>query len=351
MIGKDGYYTTQNIMGFDPWKYWYLGIVGGRGIGKTVAVQKLVLDDVLYNKDHDFVWVRTNPKAVSNTIKDFPDVIVKEKIYSKLQAKGSKFLVNDKIRGHFYALSQAHNIKGSSVNWKRVRYIVFDEFNREMTEKKMYDLADAFISIIQTVGRPEDRIRLHENGEDVPPLTIIFMGNDTQESSDLLERFNFIPREFGRYVLPMKMLVLEYVADDDEWKRLREKSPLSVLRRAGDKQLGQMTDEVRKSLTITTKRMGELTRPIHLYRMWLSYDMVVDVFSHKDGIWISRNYNEYVISRLNKNYRDFTIHPKYIRSNRVFNKDITDNLKTYLYTGIVTYDSPLTGSILINSIT
>lgn len=351
MIDKNGYYTTQNIMGFDPWKYWYLGIVGGRGIGKTVSVQKLVLDNVLYNKDYDFVWIRTNPKAVSNTIKDFPDIIVKEKIYANLDYRGGKFLINDKIRGHFYALSQAHNIKGSSVNWRRVRYIVFDEFNREKTEKNMYDLADAFISIVQTVGRPEDRIKLHEQGEDVPPLTIIFMGNDTQEASELLERFNFIPDRPGRYVLPNKMLVLEYVEDSPAWKALRKKSPLSVLRRDGDKQLGEMTDDVRKSLKIETKQMGNLVRPRHMYRLWINTDTYVDVFNHKDGIWISRNYSATVIRRLNPNYRDMTVHPKYIRGDRRFNKEFIETMKTYLYMGIITYDSPLTGRLFINSIT
>lgn len=351
MIGKDGYYTTQNIMGFDPWKYWYLGIVGGRGIGKTVSVQKLVLDDVLYHKNHDFVWIRTNPKAVTNAIKDFPDVVVKEKIYSSLSHKGSKFLVNDKIRGHFYALSQAHNVKGSSVNWRRVRYIIFDEFNREKTEKNMYDLADAFISIVQTVGRPEERIKLHEQGEDVPPLTIIFMGNDTQEASELLERFNFVPDTAGRYVLPKKMLVLEYVDDSPQWKELRKKSPLSVLRKDSDKQIGEMSEDVRKSLKIETKQMGHLVRARHMYRLWINTDSYVDIFNHKDGIWVSRGYSAVVIRRLNPNYRDMVVHPKYIRGERRYNKDLVEILRTYLYTGIVTYDSPLTGRLFINSLT
>lgn len=344
MIASNGYYTFSNLMGFDPWKNWYLGVVGGRGIGKTVSAQSLVLKSATYNGDQ-FVWVRSNDKALKKCLKEFPDNVVKSKIKKSMSAKGDKFYLGKKIMGHFYSLSQAHNVKGASVDWKQIRYIIFDEFNLEPTEKKNFDLVDAFISIVQTVGRPEERIKLHQQGIDVKPLTVIFMGNDTQEASPLLERFGFIPETYGKYGLPNKKLILEYVDDGVEWKRLRTLSPLSVLRKNSDRQLGESTID----LKINTLSMGQLENPKHLYRVWTSLNNVVDVFSHKGGIWISKGMDSRVIIRLH-GYSSYVVNPKDLRSGRVYYSKVIEGLRTWLFSGITTFSDQMTGRLFIDCV-
>lgn len=344
MIGKNGYFTSQNLFGFDPWEFTYIGIVGGRGIGKSFDIQNVVLDDVLYNKN-EFAWIRVNPTALKITKQEFPDALHKERIHSQLGFKGNKFTVNGKVKGHFYALSQAHNIKGGTVDWRKIRYIVFDEFNTEQTERKYFDITDAFISIIETIARPALRIRARERGEKVLPLTIIFMANDTQEGSDVLERFNFIPDKYGRYILPRKKLVLEYVEDSGEWKELREKSPLAVLRKKSDKQLGESTVNIK----IDTIRMGDLVNVKHLYRLWISLDKVVDVFSHREGLWISGDFDSRTILRMH-GYSSYVVRPEHLRANRIYRSKLIDNLKALMYTGNVKFANPLVGRLVINSL-
>ena len=344
MIDNNGYYTFSNLMGFNPWDYSYIGVVGGRGIGKTVGTQNLVIMASLYNKDQ-FVWVRSNEKALKKCLKEFPDNVIKEKVYKSMTAKGDKFYLGKKIMGHFYSASQAHNVKGASIDWTQIRYIVFDEFNLEPTEKKSFDLVDAFVSIIQTVGRPEERIKRHLAGEKVKPLTVIFTGNDTQEASPLLERFGLIPDTYGKYKLPAKRLILEYVEDSKDWKRLRKLSPLSVLRQDHDKQIGESTVDV----SIKTASMGQLVNVKHLYRVWLSLNNVVDVFSHKGGIWISKGFDSKTIMRIHA-YASYVADPQHLRYGRIYSKKIIENLKAFLFTGSITFSDQMVGRLVIQAI-
>lgn len=341
---KGKWYAKQNICGFDPWKFTYRGIVGGRGIGKTVDIQKLVVDKALYNKE-SFAWVRTNKQAVANCVRQFPDAVVRDYVKSKIEAKNGYFKVNGKVRGHFLALSQAHNIKGSSFDWKSITNIVFDEFNMEPTEKKAFDLVDAFLSIVETIARPEIRQELHEQGYDIKPCTIWFLGNDTQEASPLLEQFGFVPTKHGRYVLPNKFLVLEYVEDSEEWKAKRKKSPLHVLRKKDDMQIGQGTREAK----ITVKRMGDLDTPRHKYRIYTGLNESVDVFYHKEGVWMTRQFDSKTILRMH-GYSSYVINPVHLRAGRVYNKEIVKRLQAWLWTDTVSFDSPITGRLVIGAL-
>jgi len=348
---KTGYYSLSDVLSYDPWKYFFIGIVGARSIGKTVAVQKLVIDNALYN-NQDFAWIRTNPSAMKSTKKEFPDKVVKDKVYSKMEFKGDKFLIKNKIRGHFYSLSQAHNIRGSSVDWRKVRYIIFDEFNLQATERKYFDLANAFVDIIETIGRPEERIKQRKNGnKDIIPLTVIFMGNDTQESSALLERFNFVPTEFGRYVLPRKQLVLDYVEDSAEWKLLRGESPLAVLRERHDKQLGTADTRNGTPTIRCIPSLGQLENGRHVYRLWLSLNMCVDVFMHKEGLWITNDFYSEHIFRIHPTYKSYVVNRRDLRLRRNYDPLIIKALQLYLFSDRIAFSNTLLGRQFINSIT
>lgn len=344
MIGSNGYYSIENLSGFDKWDYFYRGVIGGRGLGKTVSLQKLVIDKALYKKEN-FAWIRTNNKAVTNCVKKFPDVVVKNKVRSRIEAKNDLLYINGKVRGHFMALSQAHNIKGSSFDWKSITNIVFDEFNMEPTEKKNFDLVDAFISIVETIARPAERIELYNQGHNIKPCVVWFSGNDTQEASPLLERFNFIPEKPGRFILPNKMLIVEYAEDSEAWKRKRKRSPLHVLRNKWDKQLGESTQQ----LKINTRPMGELKNPRHQYRVWIGLNEYVDIFFHHDGVWATRQFSSKAILRMH-GYQAFVVKPEHLRSGRYYRQEIINSLKLWLWTDKITFDSAMTGRLFIQAL-
>lgn len=355
---ETGYYETCDLLGaHDPWKIFYFGVVGARSIGKSVSAQALIIDTALFKK-HNSVWIRGEPKATAEIIKNFPDDVLKNHYYANFEKKGNIINVNGKPRFAFYSLSQAHNIKGSGLPHENIRYIIVDEFNRLPTQAKRFDIADALLSIIQSVARPDVRLKKKNAGQDVIPLSVIFLGNELDDgSSELLERFEFIPEsgKTGIYNLPRKRLRLEYVEDTPEWKALREDSPLSVLRKKTDKELGQADKEMLKLTKVRHLNIRSLSKPRHLYRVWMESSWVIDVFIYQDedgkgGLFITDQYTSEQIYRFNVNYRAYVSKPKFLKAKRRYNKEIVDGLKLYMSIDGIAFSSAMVGRRFINAL-
>ena len=122
-------------------------------------------------------------------------------------------------------LATFYNDKGSGLfdkdflNDPNMYYnICLDEMNREKSEKRSFDI------VYSLVNQLENLIRSTKNR-----VRIICIGNLLEEASDILCAFNFLPEHFGRYYLHKKRCVIEYIQENDAYKKRREGTVADIL--------------------------------------------------------------------------------------------------------------------------
>lgn len=123
------------------------------------------------------------------------------------------------------ALNTFYNDKGSGyfdkdfLNDPKMYYnICLDEMNRELNEKKSFDIVYAFTNQLENLVRnTKTRIR------------VICIGNTLEEASDILSTFNFLPEKFGRFKLKAKRAIVEYMEPTEAYKKMRSGSIADIL--------------------------------------------------------------------------------------------------------------------------
>lgn len=278
----------RNLMSYDRNDFPYRGIIGARGEGKTYALQNLLLNfyhkvKVIpsrnYNKDDLFIWSRLTYGQIQGMTENFlkSELEKKHNVKAEIVSAGKyhyAIYFNERLMGHLIALGNAPHYKG--INWQhqRYRYFILDEFQRERSERRTFDLVYNLRSILESMTRFTYRSK---NGLDFP--TIIFAGNTVDESTDLLYQFDFMPFEYGIYKLRSKSAVIEYFQDNKSLVESEERSPLAVLNRGddfthGEKQL-KMRDNVKDY-----RQMGHLKYMFHLQ---ITDYMTFEVFTSQNG--------------------------------------------------------------------
>lgn len=101
-------------------------IVGIRGVGKTYGFKKWAVKDFLKN-GNQFIYLRRYKNELNDLDNFFADIIRNEEFpETKLEVKGKKFYINDKLAGFAVILSTSRMKK--SVSYPLVTKIGFDEF-------------------------------------------------------------------------------------------------------------------------------------------------------------------------------------------------------------------------------
>ena len=130
-----------------------------------------------------------------------------------------------KLMARVMALNTFYNDKGSGyfdkdfLNDPKMYYnICLDEMNRELNEKKSFDIVYAFTNQLENLVRnTKTRIR------------VICIGNTLEEASDILSTFNFLPEKFGRFKLKAKRAIVEYMEPTEAYKKMRSGSIADIL--------------------------------------------------------------------------------------------------------------------------
>ena len=176
-------------------------------------------------KNKPFTWLRlteaSQKKMLSNNADKFIDADLRRKYKLNLTVKGCQVFDSGKPMAKILALSTFYNDKGVALydNEYDLGYnICLDEMNREVNEKKTFDINYAFVNQMENLVRSTKE-----------KLRIVLIGNTLEEAGDILCSFNFIPEEFGRYKIRKKRAVIDYIPPTKAYLQRRKGTVADLL--------------------------------------------------------------------------------------------------------------------------
>ena len=246
-------YTIRSLLG-NTWAFFFI-LLGARERGKSYSVMQYCLTQwKLYGKQ--FTWMKLNEasmkKMLQNNASMFVDADLVRKFDLKLTTKGNTVFDKGKPMATMLALSTAHNDKGVALfdNDNELGFnIVLDEFQLEKNQRRTFDITYNLVVELENLVRSrKEKIR------------IFFIGNTTEEASDILSMFNFIPQEFGVYKLKKKKCIIDYMPNSEAYIERRRGS-------VGDILAGHTSNFTNKIETDTSHiRKKRLNRPLFIIK-------------------------------------------------------------------------------------
>ena len=191
--------------------------------------------------------MRLNEPAVqsmlmNNGAKMFePDLVLKFGLQN-IKVRGDTVFWNDEVLCRVYPLSTAYNLKGSALFDKNTFHganIIVDEFQLEKHQKRTFDVVYNFKMNIENICRSESE-----------HVRVFLIGNNTEECSDILTVFNFIPLEWGVYKLKKRHCVIDYIPNTTAYNERRKKAIANDL----DDGTANFTNKVIRDTQLICKR-------------------------------------------------------------------------------------------------
>ena len=251
------WYSLRSILG-NTWAIFYF-LLGGREAGKSYAVTDTYVRQ-WKQKKRPFYWLRLTDTSQQKLLKNNaeklidPDlrrkynldlITVGDGVYEVLERDDKNKVIKKELMARVLALSTFYNDKGSGLfdkdflNDPNMFYnICLDEMNRELNEKRSFDILYAFTNQLENLVRStKTRVR------------VICIGNTLEEASDILCAFNFLPEEFGRYKLKKKRAVIDYIEPSEKYKERRKGTIADILMPTAS----TFTNEIKVDDTLVTK--------------------------------------------------------------------------------------------------
>lgn len=255
MYQKKEWYTIRALLG-NRWAFFYI-LVGGRERGKSYSVMKFFLEE--YKKyGKTFTWIRLTEasakKLTAENGRKFIDPDLVRNFNLKLSSKGTGIYDDGKLISNVLALSTAFNDKGSALfdNENTLGLnIALDEFQFERGQKRTFDI------MYNLVVQLENLCRSSKN-----KIRIFMIGNTTEEASDILAAFNFIPEKFGVYKLKKKRCVIDYIDNSEAYVERRKGSVGDIL--AGH--TSNYTNTIESDTSDICKKKHRLIKPLMIIK-------------------------------------------------------------------------------------
>lgn len=267
MLNKE-WYTLRSILG-NTWAIFYF-LLGGREAGKSYATTDFFVRQ-WRQKHRPFYWLRLSEasqrKLLNNNAEKLIDPDLRRKydldlvtngdnVYEVLERDSKGKIVKKELMARVLCLSTFYNDKGSGLfdkdflNDPNMFYnICLDEMNRELNERKTFDILYAFTNQLENLVR-STKTRLR----------VICIGNTLEEASDILCAFNFLPEQFGRYYLKKKRAVVEYIEPSEKYKQRRKGTIADILM----PEASTFTNEIKVDDTLITKE--RLIKPSYIIK-------------------------------------------------------------------------------------
>lgn len=245
MYQNKEWYSIRSLLG-NTWAHWFV-LIGARERGKSYSVQDYCLNQY-FKKGVPFYWMRLNEAATKNMMmnngaKMFEPLLVRKYHLEGIRVKGdSVFLSNGKLLCRVYGLSTAYNNKGSALFDKKTfkgANIIIDEFQLEKGQKRTFDIVYNLKMQIENICRSEYQ-----------GVRTFFIGNNTEECSDILALFNFIPLEWGVYKLKSRKCIIDYIPNTEAYERRRKTALANEL----DNGTGNFTNKIERDLSLIYKK-------------------------------------------------------------------------------------------------
>ena len=257
LLNKE-WYSLRSILGYS-WAIFYF-LLGGREAGKSYAVTDFYVRQFI-KYERPFYWLRLSEasqrKLLMNNAEKLVDPDLRRKynldlvtngenVYQVLRRDEDGKIREKKLMARVMCLSTFYNDKGSGLfdkdflNDPKMFYnICLDEMNRELNERKTFDIVYAFTNQLENLVRSTKQ-----------RLRVICIGNTLEEASDILSNFNFLPEEFGRYKLHKKRAVIEYIEPSEKYKTRRKGTIADILM----PDASTFTNEIKMDNTLITKQ-------------------------------------------------------------------------------------------------
>ena len=165
------YYDITKILTYNA----FINIlIGERGVGKTYSVSKFVTKQYI-NKKYEFAYIRRYKSEISKSARHFFDALKVNNEFPKheLLVKGSTFQIDGLTAGYSMPLTTAQSLK--SVNFSKVKYIIFDEFIVENGRNNyLKNEVEIFLGLIETIARMRD-VKIFMLGNAVTQFNPYFM--------------------------------------------------------------------------------------------------------------------------------------------------------------------------------
>lgn len=225
------------IFSYMNWARFFI-ISGARDYGKSFLIMDYMLKQFFkHNKTNNF-WFRLTPTATEKLLKDngkkLIDILLieKYKLYDKrdkdtgaitlkaIKRKGDDIYIFGKKFCTVLPVSTFYNDKGESLfdaTKLDGAFVVFDEFQREQSEKNTFDICYCFVNQLENVARDNKNTK------------VFMFGNTLSEISDILTLFDFIPHDFGIFKIKKKKAVIFNLPNSGHYEARRKDSLAQIL--------------------------------------------------------------------------------------------------------------------------
>lgn len=279
-LDPSNYYNGNHLLGHD-WAVFHL-LYGTGGVGKSYWAMDHVVSAKMRNPDKvQIYWCRLTEESLKG-LKDkdgtsFVDAgirikfkkdfkVQKNKIYfGKMTTrtnKNGKTITDFEKEGElatFMALSTFFNNKGTAMfdqNFNGKYYFILDEMNREKGEANRFDIIKAFTNQLETSMR----------NANLKNIKVICIGNNTNEMSDILASFNFIPPagKYGIWKLKRRRCVIEVIKPSEHYTKTKNQRVGALLNpndeRYAETQKFEQNDLIVDGHTVRTKTPQYIVR-------------------------------------------------------------------------------------------
>ena len=262
------WYTVRSLLGND-WAHWFF-LLGARERGKSYSVQDYCLNQKI-NHDVPFYWIRLNEASTKKMLSNKgarmfePLLFQKYNMQDRMTVKGDFVYLGDEVLCQVYALSTAHNLKGSALynaaTFKGCN-IIIDEFQFEVSQRRTFSVMYQLKMLIENICRSS-----YEN------VRIFMIANTTEECAEVLsEGFNFIPLDFGVYKLRSRKCVIDYIPNTEAYDERRKTALANELEK--NQSTGNFTNKIERDFSLVYK--GRLHSPTYIIK-----------FSKDEGEWFT----------------------------------------------------------------
>jgi len=231
-------FLKRNVF-FSYWNWAnFFVISGARDYGKSFFIMDYMLQRFFKKGKSNNFWFRLTPTATEKLLKDngkkLIDILLIQKynLYDKrdpesgqvtqkaIKRKGDDIFIFGKKFCTILAISTFYNNKGESLfdaTQLDGAFVVFDEFQREQSEKNNFDILYCFANQLENVCRDNKNSK------------VWLLGNTLSEVSDILVGFDFIPHEFGIFKIKKKKAVIFNLPNSVKYVTRREGSLPTII--------------------------------------------------------------------------------------------------------------------------
>lgn len=242
------WYTIRSILG-NKWAHWFF-LLGARERGKSYSVQDYCLNQKI-NHGVPFYWVRLNEASTKKMLSNKgarmfePLLFQKYKMQDRMTVKGDFVQLDGETLCQVFALSTAHNLKGSALydaSTFNGCNIIIDEFQFEESQKRTFDPMYQLKMLVENICRSN-----YKN------VRIFLIANSTEECSEILaEGFGMIPLEFGVYKLKSRHCVIDYIPNTEAYNKRRQTALANELEK--NQSTGNFTNIIKRDFQLITKQ-------------------------------------------------------------------------------------------------